>query len=220
MHIFENIFVTCNFFLGKHEKNFFFIKIRNLIWYSEISFSRSHITEPCFSQSILWKLWSLIWPQLFCRKLSEAHVGLSTLNNTQSRALSRLFSSPPHSFFLLLMMDCLWGMMNLILSGPQHFLIWDSALRRKEHQHHPALHSEYISRVLKQDSHGRGFQIQIELQHGKALFRKENKKTILKLIKFAYLKYTFYKLSIISVLYVEKCLICSGHRQILLGFWF
>lgn len=38
-------------------------------------------------------------------------------------------------------MDGLWGMMNRLLSGPQHILIWDSAIRREQqHHHHPALY--------------------------------------------------------------------------------
>lgn len=40
---------------------------------------------------------------------------------------------------LVLVMDELWGMMNRLLSGPEHILIWDSDAKRGEHHHHSAL---------------------------------------------------------------------------------
>lgn len=35
---------------------------------------------------------------------------------------------------LVLVMDELWGMMNRLLSGPEHILIWDSDAKRAEHR--------------------------------------------------------------------------------------
>lgn len=49
-----------------------------------------------------------------------------------------LSPSPALLLCLPLVMDDLWAMMNRLLSGPQHTLIWDSAIRREEHNHHPA----------------------------------------------------------------------------------
>lgn len=41
----------------------------------------------------------------------------------------------------VLVMDELWGMMNRLLSGPKHILIWDSDAKKAERHHHSALYS-------------------------------------------------------------------------------
>lgn len=64
----------------------------------------------------------------------------------------------------VLVMDELWGMMNRLLSGPKHILIWDSDAKKAERHHHSALYSRIwailnilhwviwlISHILKKD---------------------------------------------------------------------
>lgn len=69
------------------------------------------------------------------RKLSEAHVGASSQWGSLSRVRGFHPARRPS-----LVMDDLWGMMNRLLSGPQHILIRDSAVRREERHCRPVLY--------------------------------------------------------------------------------